>query len=139
MEQDVVKYEGDGYAVEITVQKATLRQGIGRATLMSEQLTILKETPEVGFLGKMVATATYPACLAVTMEIINTGAKKLDIKKLPLEEFLDLPDEMINRWEAMVYELNPAWDPFPTPPKAEGDQEEGEVLEPDSETSSQDV
>jgi len=144
MEQKVVKYAGNKkdlngyYEVEITVQEATLRQGIERATLMSEQLTRLNATPEAGFLERMTAAATYPACLAVTVEVVNTGTLELDPKKLPLDEFYDLPDTMVNHWEAAVYKLNPDWNPFPQKEEEE-ETEEGEVVEPNSETSSPSV
>lgn len=56
--------------------------------------------------GSLAARILYPDLLACVRE-----SEGLDTDALTVDAFLELPDRLVNAWEAAVYELNPQWLP----------------------------
>jgi len=67
----------------------------------------------------ILARIAYPDCLAATKEISGLP------QDMPIEDFLDLPQELTDAWQNVVYELNPHWYPFQE--KDEGQDEKKEA------------
>lgn len=62
----------------------------------------------------LLARVVYPDLVACVVE-----AKGLDVSELDVAAFSELPDSLVDAWEAAVYELNPHW-----LPSASADEEE---------------
>lgn len=100
----------NGSSVSIVVQAATVLTGMKRAIYHNRAQDELKAL-ELGNSTGDVATIlisryTYPDLMGATVE-----AEGLDIEGLSLEEFLSLPDELVDPWMVAVYELCPHWSP----------------------------
>lgn len=128
--KEVVKYEGGGYDVEITIAPATYLMGIVRSTLMLEERnkTGLESTEGVSAsrIGELLGRVRYyPACVACTEKVLNHGKKKklvLD-DSFTADDFLALPEQLVESWIMAAFRVNPHWDP--TSLMQEEDEEEG--------------
>lgn len=109
-----VTYKDDAYDVTLVVRQASRRDRI-----RFDQLRFGGQRP-IGSLEERVATHdgldSYAACMAVTeIEGLEVGS---------LDQFLDLPDALVDEWFAAVVEENPHWFPFlQTPPTSDASTE----------------
>lgn len=100
----------NGSDVSIVVQEATVLTSMMRAIFHNrakdelEALELGNSTGDVATI--LIARFTYPDLMGATVE-----AEGLDIEGLSLEEFLSLPDELVDPWMVAVYELCPHWSP----------------------------
>lgn len=100
----------NGNSVSIVVQEATVLTGMMRAIFSNraqdelEALELGNSTGDVATI--LLARFTYPDLMGATVE-----AEGLDLDGLSLEEFLSLPQELVDAWMVAVYELCPHWSP----------------------------
>lgn len=135
----VLEYVDEDYNVHLTLQGASVRQGMKRTQLARAQTIALRlEEPvagkeekeeaksEVALDERIIRIFTYPACLGCLVKVDNVADKdgRTPTKLLPdeptLEEFFDLPDTLVNEWEGLAYTLNPHWAPRFREPDEEG-------------------
>lgn len=129
--------EGEATIIRLIVGQATVLMGMKRAVLQgsaeswvaSRRAKVLTDiaaqdddsadddptagnghSPEILTLmaGSLAARILYPDLIACVVE-----ADGLDVEALTVDAFLELPDRLINAWDAVVYELNPHWLPGP--------------------------
>lgn len=93
MYQEVVEY-GD---VRITVRAARVIDGIRRTRIITEQ------DSDIRF--------TYAACVCSVAEVENLDPD------ISIDDFLELPDELVLLWEDAAYRANPHWLPQPVQDK----------------------
>lgn len=119
MEQRTVTHEGQGKTYEVTVSEATALAGMRHTLMISEALTFIRERrPEadrdkpVGFtaLGDdemalfMLRQYAWPDCMAVAIE-----SNGFNHQTLTFEEFAQLPEVFVAKWQKAARELNPHW------------------------------
>jgi hypothetical protein len=120
--KQTLKYEDDNYKVELTVRQATVRDGMYRGILLGRVNTEVPKDENASRDDRVFRAGTityYCACLSVT-DIDSQGKKKLT-KDISLDDFLDLPDAMVDPWN---------WSPFAT---VQPGDEQGEAGEPNDE------
>ena len=132
MESKVVEYRDDEYNVRITVRRATYRDGFKRSLLTERARTAAKlENDAAGvdlsidmLADQMALMFSYPSIIACTSAIENVNpfrtALELDVKGLA---FINLPDRLVNSWEAAALILNPHWMPGGEAPEADAEIE----------------
>jgi hypothetical protein len=86
--------------VSIIVSEATALIGMKRSRMKVEASGTIDNDTDISILRII----TYPDLLAATVEIKG-------MNKPTFEEFLDLPDTLVMKWEQAVYRLNPHWLP----------------------------
>ena len=98
-----LNYTLDNVEVSLTVVRATAKIGIDRYLLASKG-NIENET-ETDEALKILRLMLYPDLMVSTKDV--TGIKF----PLTFEEFIELPEELINDWADAVYKCNPQWRP----------------------------
>ena len=80
------------------------------------------------------AFRALPDCLGATVEIRNLDESKQSLSaELSFDEFLDLPEALIQMWQEATYAVNPHW-----LPRLREEDESGEAPEPgDNSTSTE--
>jgi len=142
MKQSTFSFKDDTVDVTITVQQATMRQGLLRAVLLARGYAIpadpADETREglLATVSRYAAVSTVPAIVSATVGVTNgeSAQTKIDLEAL-LEDpmcLLDLPEELTNQWEREILKLNPFW----VHPITEKEIAEGEAEEPEDSVSS---
>jgi len=151
-----VSADGD-INVDITVSEATLMVGLRRQQLVVQAQAKLRkrgneflswiesavdrdqipDAEEVGQVATVDADYTiwlgyctwYPACMAATTRIANKkeATQKLSMK-MDSDDFMELPEQLVNAWLQKVYDLNPLWQ------ARRGTNEEGEAEAPVNES-----
>ena len=101
--QKTLAYTLDDVEVTITVVRASAKLGIDRYLLASKG-NKENESEESEAL-KILRLMLYPDLTVTTKEV--TGIKF----PLTFEEFIELPEELINLWAEAVYACNPTWRP----------------------------
>jgi hypothetical protein len=91
----------------ITLRTATVLDGMRRGELLGQAF----EHPNSDTLVQTAAIVFYPPCVACS-----------DWKGT-LDEFMALPETLVDEWLAAAYELNPHWQQKPEP---DADQEKKE-------------
>lgn len=119
MKKFSVRYQDDDFDVIIHVEQANVRMGVTRSTIIGQQLRDLREreaaenAEPIDVVERVIATMTYPVCIAATTMIENPDAKKPMQLQLPLTlaEFMNLPDGLAYVWEEAALRVNPHWSP----------------------------
>ena len=132
MATKVLEYMDEDYNAHLTLQSASVRQGMKRTQLARAQSIALRleepiakageekeaeSMPGLAFDERIIRIFTYPACLGALTKVDNVADKdgKAPVKLMPdeptLEEFFELPDTLVNEWEELAYVLNPHWAP----------------------------
>lgn len=94
--------------IRLDIHEATTLMGMRRGQLAAEAID--EGDPLIWFARRFM----YPDCLACTSGAI--GGKP--VAELTFDEFLALPDRIVEAWLATVYEVNPHWQPrLPAPPE----------------------
>lgn len=91
----------DNKQVALTIVRATARVGVERYLLASASVEANKtETSEA---LKILRLTLYPDLVSTTPSI--------DGLPCPIEfsDFAELPEDFVNAWAEVVYELNPSW------------------------------
>lgn len=100
--QMTLQYDSDGQPVEITLQRASVRTGIRRYTMMAQADKLNKDEEAEPILAT-IRLFTYPTAICGTV----------DVKGLPwpmsIEEFMELDEVLVDKWLDGVYTLNPQW------------------------------
>jgi hypothetical protein len=99
--QMTLAYTLDESEVAITVVRATARIGMARYILANKGFKENEAEPDEAL--KLLRVMVYPDLVAATTEV--TGMKY----PLEFEEFIELPEDLINQWADAVYEVNPHW------------------------------
>lgn len=106
-----VIHKSERATANLTLREATGRDGIRRAGLARQALRLYADDPATWFM----AYHFHPACVScVDIGFLKVGKKKYTpdtIVDMPFDEFIDLPEALINAWTAAAYELNPHWQP----------------------------
>lgn len=113
-----IHYAGEGLLVQLTIQKANYQQGLRRTLLIQQILkdpSIIAVSEEVDQVRSIMGMLFYPSMIASVVQ--HDGFEHWPIT---LDEFMDLPEELMIQWEEATYELNPSWRP---PNSDEEDQE----------------
>jgi hypothetical protein len=137
-------YRDDDYDLTVIVKQATVLDGLQRAALEqkiqgSEMVKYL--TPEIAERPWIVTwlKQLYIAAQTLTVDIKSNDKEKGKVQKgLGLQEFLELPEALLNIWYMTIISVNPQLVPTPPPEVKEGEtvREAGEESEPSGETSS---
>jgi hypothetical protein len=93
----VIKY----HRYSVIVQEATVQMGLDRIKLREEAKQDAESLFDFGL--KALRMLTYPDLMAATIEFINLPSP------FEFEDFLNIPDAMLQKWEDAVYSLNPHW------------------------------
>jgi hypothetical protein len=115
-----VTHKGPGEPLQVTVSEASALMGMRRSVLISEALTYIREQREEeepqekesqGRLDNDGNLAVYllrryawPDCIACTV-----ASEGFDYQSLTFEEFCQLPEAFIGKWQEAAHELNPHW------------------------------
>lgn len=99
--QLTLAYTLDESEVTITVVRATARIGMTRYVLANKGYKENEAEPDEAL--KMLRVMVYPDLVAATTQV--TGMKY----PLEFDEFIELPEDLINKWAEAVYVVNPHW------------------------------
>jgi len=107
-------YEGGGLKVRLVLSEATVLMGMRRALLQGRAGAYLDTLPKEDGIDTTARTLLvrllYPDLLAVVIEAEGLSPE------LSVAEFLELPEQLTDAWQNLVYEeLNPHWYPFRRP------------------------
>jgi hypothetical protein len=96
-----LNYDLDGTPVTITVERATVRVGIQRYQLMiaAEEQNKLEPDPVLA----PIRLFTFPSIVASTTKVIGLPWP------MTFEEFVELPEDLVNRWNENIDKVNPQW------------------------------
>jgi hypothetical protein len=83
------------------VQEATVQMGLDRIKLREEAKQDAESLFDFGL--KALRMLTYPDLRAATVEFISLPSP------FEFDDFLNIPDAMLQKWEDAVYSLNPHW------------------------------
>lgn len=112
--QKILSYDYDGTPVTITVARATARKGMQRYQMMVKGDEANKTEPDEAL--ATLRLITYPDCVSGTEQITGLSWP------LSFDEFVDLPEELVDMWAVAVYEINPHWLPTKPPETTESKQ-----------------
>lgn len=110
LRQMTVEYKDDNREISVTISQATTLMGVQRSILAlngfkkNEELAKTKEDARTDALA-VIQAITYPDLVACVV-----GAQGLPVQPT-IDEFLELPDEFVSKWEQAVYDMNPHWIP----------------------------
>jgi hypothetical protein len=110
VEQKTIAGQLGDQEVRIVVQAATVLSGMRRAILADRVSTELdarglgSSSLDVAVL--LVARFTYPDLLAAVVE-----SEGINTDDMSLDDFLNLPQALVDAWLVAVYELCPHWSP----------------------------
>ena len=95
-------YDNDGSPVEIVVQRATVRVGVQRYTMMSAADEMNKKNETDSVLAT-IRLFTFPTVVCGTLSV-----KGLQWP-MGLEDFLELDEALVDAWLGAIYKMNPHW------------------------------
>ncbi len=106
MKEIINTYDLDGTKVTRTVVRVTARMGIERVskTIAMQKLIDEKEIPED---FKFLAVVAYPDVLSATTKVEGMEWP------VTFDQFIDLPEELLDDWLTDVYTANPHWNRIP--------------------------
>jgi hypothetical protein len=136
-----IEFKDEEYDVKIVIRRATIFDGILRASLQVHVGRELEgrpdkegEVPELRLTLSLYSRYVYPACMSCIETLENNPeALKSMGANLSLDEFLGLPEPLVVAWEREVFKLNPSWEyPFRRGPEEadRGEEEEPSDKEP---------
>jgi hypothetical protein len=114
METKVVTHDTPGGTLKATVSEATSLMGMKRSLLISQSLADIREEQDlkegvdlpdnIDTMARLwLRRYTFPNCMACLIE-----AEGFPVD-LPFDEFAQMPDRFIARWEEAALSLNPHW------------------------------
>lgn len=112
-----VVWENDRVIVTLVVKEASTYVGIRRARLMSDVQNLASWKDEkMSIEERVVRQITYTACAAalVSANVAPKDGITLDdsekiTTEISVEEFLNLPESLVVRWNDAVLAVNPHW------------------------------
>jgi hypothetical protein len=96
------EYDLDGKNLVVTSIRATARIGITRYQMMAKANEANKTEPDEAL--QVLRLITYPDCISSSM-VMRDG----EAWKPTFDEFIDLDEELVNKWIEQVYTVNPQW------------------------------
>ena len=90
--------------VALVISRASRRMGMARSILIYEAIQANRD--EKDQVLAVTRRTDYPDCIACTVEA--TGIPW----PITVEQFLELPDDLVEFWGQAVYEMNPHWSPL---------------------------
>ena len=104
----VIEFVKDGWDVTLTVRMASTRDRLQRNAMLAKLKTdpIEEESSEAWYFR----THVYANLMAVTA--IESRGDNVVPQKPTVDEFLDLPDELVDQWSDACVEENKHWFPF---------------------------
>ena len=117
-------YDLDKTEVALTIVRATGLMGARRINLSIQGDKFNRANPgdELGY----YRVNFYPDCICCVIEAVGIPWP------IDFDTFMGLPDELLNKWASMVYDLNPHF--LPTPSEA-GKKENGVSEDPKGQRS----
>lgn len=106
MMQKTLEYDLEEQQIRLTIMRATALIGMQRSIQIMRGMDEVKENPDEAV--RVLRTVTYPDLISCTV-----AAEGLEWP-ITFEAFLQLPDELVGKWETVVYEVNPHWNPAGT-------------------------
>ena len=94
----------DGPETELALHSARIADGLYRSELIGEALNSFKEGDESVQDKRTVGIVMRPSCLA-------SLDKEDPLRKMSIDDFMNLSDQDANDWLFAVYEINPHWNP----------------------------
>lgn len=94
-------YDLDGTIIKITARRATARLGVQRFQMMyNANKANESETDEA---LKVLRVVAYPDAVC--------GTESVEGMEWPMEfeKFIDLPEDLTNKWSVLVHSINPQW------------------------------
>lgn len=99
--QMTLAYTLDDRVVTLTIVRATTRIGVARYLLAGEGNRVNEtETDEA---LKILRLIIYPNCISCT-----TSVEGMDWP-ITFDQFVDLPEDFVDKWLEAVYTMNPHW------------------------------
>lgn len=93
--------EWNEYSVEVT--EANALQGMRRTLLSMDGQKARQDTDDRAM--QILREMTYPDLMAVVKHDTVQGLEW----PVTFSEFINLPEQLVSKWERAVYELNPHW------------------------------
>lgn len=100
--EKTIEHEG---GVKITVRRANGYMGMKRSLITFDAVQKNEQNAETDPVIAILRTMTYPDLISATVKTEGVPWP------MSFEEFIDLPDDLIARWEEAVYVVNPHWNP----------------------------
>lgn len=115
MQTKTVTYEGQGHTLKAIVGEATSFRGMQRSILVSQAIADIRDEKDSKGDAKLpdnvevmarffLRRYIYPTCRACLLEAEGFSMD------LSFEEFGELPDAFVAKWEKAALELNPHWE-----------------------------
>jgi hypothetical protein len=101
MDSKIIEYSGNGIEAHIEVKAATLGIGESRRRLIR---SFLNDHPDIAVDDKIMIERFVNAVSSSTAKIGD-----LTDEEMKFIQWLDLPEELTEKWEDAVYSLNPHW------------------------------
>lgn len=100
--QKVIEYKDDDIAVTLVLSRASGYIGFLRGTLISEAIEANKTETDNRkvYLHRFV----YPDCIASVAK-----AEGFEVWPILFDDFIELPEQLVNQWAEAVNLLNPHW------------------------------
>lgn len=96
-------YTLDGVEITLTIVRATARMGVARYLLINKGVEANKNETDEAL--KTLRLMIYPDCIIAT-----ESAEGMEFPPT-FEQFVELPEDFINKWTETVYSINPQWLP----------------------------
>lgn len=136
METKTVTHKRPGEPLKVVVGEANVLMGMQRTVLINEAIIRLQaireerspDDPSIAtrellsaqeWAAYLVERYTWPVCKAAAVQ-----AEGFTLATLTLEEFCQLPEAFVQKWEEVALELNPHWRLILPEEEEEEDQEE---------------
>lgn len=110
-----IEYQDDERELVITLKEATGYDGIRFAALQTKASASVAEG-EDRMAEWSIKVWTWPACMASTEKISGRGSEVVN-GKMSIDDFMNLPWNLIRLWESAAVEVNPSFSPFWRPRK----------------------
>lgn len=132
MKTKTITHDGQGQPLKVTVREATSLDGMKRSLLINEAIAEIRDgqqgepSDNIEIMARsFLRRYTFPNCLACVLE---TEGLSLD---LDFEEFANLPDVFVGKWEQAALELNSHWQLQASEKDEETEEKKKEPSEPE--------
>ena len=121
-----VEHKSERVKAHLTLREATGRDGLLRSSLASKARGLYQDDAALWFM----AYYFHPACVSCVADgALKVGKRTYtpaNIRELSFDDFIDLPETLINAWADEAFRKNPHWSPEPLLTPAEQDAQEAE-------------
>jgi hypothetical protein len=103
-----VEFTLDGKPVKLTIERATALNGMRRSILQYKGIEQMKDIDDEAL--RTLRLISYSDLVAAVT--VWEG-----ISEMTFEQFIGIPDTVMQEWESAVYTVNPHWNPMGQPPE----------------------